>query len=223
MTKPRKRRVESRELLDELKAHLVARNYRPGDLIETEIQLARQFNVSRARIREATTTLGQLGVLESRTRRGTVVKTFDPVATGEHLGFHFTVGGLNPADSREARTVIELAILPLVVRRITPIQIEQLRETIRRMESASRADQVYQADRDFHLILLRACGNQTLQAFSEVILGIFAQQERTPDLDPQVRERSVAEHKELARLIEDSDVQGALAVLTQHLKRRAED
>jgi DNA-binding FadR family transcriptional regulator len=83
-------------------------------------------------MREVTTTLCQLGVLESRPRRGTILRSFDPILAGEHLGFHFTVAGLNPADSWEARQIIEEAILPLVVRRITPAILDEIRKAIQR-------------------------------------------------------------------------------------------
>lgn len=208
-----------RELLADLKHYLIEHGFKPGDRIDTEVQLAKRFAVSRARIREATTTLCQLGVLESRPRRGTIIKSFDPLATGEHLGFHFAVVGLPAADSREARLIIERAILPLAVRRITPAGLEELKTAIRRMEAATNDREVYNADRDFHLALLRACGNQTLQAFSQVILGIFEQQYTRHHIPPEVLERSLLEHKELARKIEEGDARGAVQVLNQHLRR----
>jgi GntR family transcriptional regulator, transcriptional repressor for pyruvate dehydrogenase complex len=209
---------DSRQLLDDLKKLLIEEGLRPGDRVYTETALARRFNVSRARIREATTTLCQLGVLESRPRRGTVVKSFDALATGEHLGFHFAVGGLPLADSREARLVIERSVLPLVIRRITPSQIEELRQTIRRMETAKSARDVFEADRDFHVCLLGACGNRTLQAFAQVIMGIFDQHAECSSLEPHTRERSITEHRELVERIEAEDLEGALETLTRHLK-----
>jgi GntR family transcriptional regulator, transcriptional repressor for pyruvate dehydrogenase complex len=211
---------DSRELLEDLKKLLVDERLKPGDRVATEVALAKRFQVSRARIREATTTLSQLGILESRPRRGTVIKSFDPVLTGEHIGFHFAVGGLPLADSREARIVIERAIMPLVVRRITPSGIGELKEATHRMETATTDKEVFDADRDFHVCLLKACGNQTLQAFSQVIMGIFDQQAQYLDLEPDTRERSIAEHRELIRKLEAEDADGALQVLTRHLRVR---
>jgi len=209
---------DSRVLLDELKNLLIHEGWKPGDRIDTEVELAKRFKVSRARIREATTALCQLGVLESRPRRGTIVKSFDPVLTGEHVGFHFAVGGLPLADSREARTVLEQAILPLVVRRITPSGIAELKETIRRMETAVSDKEIFDADRDFHLNLLKACGNQTLQAFSQVIMGLFDQQAKYSNVEAHTRERSIAEHRELVKRIEEEDTDGAIQILIRHLK-----
>jgi GntR family transcriptional regulator, transcriptional repressor for pyruvate dehydrogenase complex len=209
---------DSGQLLDRLKKLLVQEGLKPGDRVHTETALARRFQVSRARIREATTTLCQLGVLESRPRRGTFVKSFDPIVTGEHLGFHFAVGGLPHSDSREARLVIERSVLPLVVRRITPSQIDGLHETIQRMEAAISDQEVFDADRDFHILLLRACGNQTLQAFAQVIMGLFDQQAKYRSIEPQTRERAIAEHRELVGRIEAEDLDGAIEILTLHLR-----
>lgn len=44
-------------LLDALKNYLRENGYRSGEKIPTEMELAAHFNVSRSRIREATTTL----------------------------------------------------------------------------------------------------------------------------------------------------------------------
>ncbi|HXK60329.1 MAG TPA: FCD domain-containing protein [Acidobacteriota bacterium] len=213
---------DSRVLLSELKDFLIHKGFKPGDRLETEVELARRFKVSRARIREATNVLCQLGVLESRPRRGTIIKSFDPVVAGEHVGFQFAVGGLPLADSQEARIVVEQAIMPLVVRRITPSGVADLKATIQRMEAATSDKEVFDADRDFHLGLLKACGNQTLQAFSQVIVGLFDQLVKYSNVETQTRERSIAEHRELVRRIEEEDTEGAIKVLTRHLKFPAE-
>lgn len=61
----------SADLIDRLKQHFLARRYTPGDRIETEMELARRFRVSRSKIREATTALCQQGLLHRKPRAGT--------------------------------------------------------------------------------------------------------------------------------------------------------
>jgi len=206
------------ELLDAVRNHLIRSGYRAGDRIETEQQLAGRFRVSRSRMREVTTTLCQLGVLESRPRRGTILKSFDPVRAAEHVGFHFAVAGLNPADSWEARTVIEEAVLPLVVRRATPAALSEMRDAIRRMERrAQSVRQVYAADRDFHLLMLKSCGNRTLQAFAQVIINIFDRQYRGLRPSPELVTTSIEEHWSILKAVEEGDLRTARRILRRHL------
>ena len=110
-------------LLDALKNYLRENGYRSGEKIPTEMELAAHFNVSRSRIREATTTLCLQGILDKKARRGTVIRSMDPESAGSDLLFRFSLDNVDPADYLEARKVIERAVMPLTVRRITPVML----------------------------------------------------------------------------------------------------
>ena len=121
-------------LLDALKNYLRENGYRSGEKIPTEMELAAHFNVSRSRIREATTTLCLQGILDKKARRGTVIRSMDPESAGSDLLFRFSLDNVDPADYLEARKVIERAVMPLTVRRITPVMLRQLENLTEKME-----------------------------------------------------------------------------------------
>ena len=60
-----KRRNLSEVIANRIKDFIIANKLKPGDRLPTEAELAEQFGVSRVTVREATTALGFLGVLQS--------------------------------------------------------------------------------------------------------------------------------------------------------------
>jgi len=68
------RPAKSRAVIDALGFKIVSGKLVPGDLLPTEAELARSLGLSRPSLREGLKALAQKGLLEGRTRRGTVVR-----------------------------------------------------------------------------------------------------------------------------------------------------
>ena len=73
------------QIKDLLVARVTKGEWAPGDIIPSEIQLARELNVSQGTVRKAITELVENNVLVRRQGRGTFVATHD----GERALFHF--------------------------------------------------------------------------------------------------------------------------------------
>jgi Transcriptional regulators len=206
-------------LLEELKSYLLELGCRPGEKIPTEMELAAHFKVSRGKVREATTALCLQGMLDKKARRGTVIKSLDPDSAGSDLLFRFSLSDIDPADFKEARRVIERAIMPLSVRRITPVLLRELEVLVERMEDRSMTPEVADAaDRDFHLVLLKACGNRTLQTFGQVIQALFREQYRRQYRTPELLERAAAAHRRLLTALKNSDEAAAVELIANHIR-----
>lgn len=212
------------QLSETIRQHFLDQGYRPGDQIEPELTLADRFGVSRSKTREVLTTMCHQGILERKPRAGTVIRQLDPDQLGENLQFRFLLEGLEEADAFEARRVIESAILPLIIRRITPSQIASLDALIQEMESnldkGQRADE---ADRRFHLELLKCCGNRTLMIFSGVINGMFKPVRRDRYKRKELLSRAASEHRALLVAIKNEDLQRALKILEEHYSHFEEE
>ncbi len=207
------------ELSGRIRNHIIEHGYTPGTRIETEEELAELFNVSRYKIRSVLGTLVQQGVLTKSPRRGTYVNEFDPVAASRDLWFQYQLGSYNLNEFIEARIVVEQAIVPLVVRRITPSQISTLQEAIDRMiEKRDTPKLADSADQDFHIRLIQASGNELLSSFSNVITMLFHQEDyRSKYWNPETVERLAHEHQEILNAIIDGDEERALARHRDHL------
>ena len=205
-------------LRSQLQEYFVSSGLRAGDRIEPELRLAERFGVSRGKIRELLTGLCQQGVLTRAPRRGTVIKELNPQELGENLNFRFGLAGLDPADAWEARRVIETAIMPLSIRRITPAQISKMEECIERMAGSIENPEEYdKADKEFHLTLLEACRNQTLATFSGIISGLFATDLRPECWVADSMHRGCAEHRAILEAIRQDNSALAVDLLRTHL------
>ena len=206
-------------LLDALKNYLRENGYRSGEKIPTEMELAAHFNVSRSRIREATTTLCLQGILDKKARRGTVIRSMDPESAGSDLLFRFSLDNVDPADYLEARKVIERAVMPLTVRRITPVMLRQLENLTEKMEDPGTSpEEADLADRDFHLLLLKACGNRTLQVFGRVLQALFREEFRRQYRLPGLVRAAAAEHRKLVTALKNSDEAEAVELIANHIR-----
>ena len=210
------------ELSERIRTHILDNGYTTGTKIETEEELAQLFSVSRYKIRTVLGALVQQGVLTKSPRRGTYVNEFNPLAAGENLLFQYRVGEFDLNEFIEARIVIEQAIIPLVIRRITPAQITKLNAAINQMiEKKHTPKQADAADREFHLRLIRAAGNELLASFSSVVTLLFHREEyRSKYWDPETVERLAHEHRRILDAIADGDEKLALQRHGEHLNMR---
>lgn len=207
------------ELSKRIRAHIIDNGYTPGTRIETEEELAAIFNVSRYKIRTILGALVQQGVLTKSPRRGTYVNEFDPVAASKDLWFQYQIGSYDLNEFIEARIVVEQAVIPLVVRRVTPARISRLQETIDRMIAQKHTPkQADAADQDFHINLIQSSGNELLSSFSSVVTLLFHHEAyRRKYWKPETLERLAREHQLILNAIIDGNEELALERHREHL------
>lgn len=148
---------------------------KPGDKVPTEIELSEKFGVSRNTTREAIKILVAMGVLEIRRPEGTFVRTgfseslVDPMVYGIIL---------NKGDSydnlMELREMMEVGIMHLVIEKASDEEIESLREPLKVLEEACRAEKpdleaVFEADNAFHEALNELGGNPIVTKLSQIV------------------------------------------------------
>ena len=137
--------------------------YSPGPKLPHQRDLALNFGVSAAVIREALARLKGAGLVRAKSGQGTFV-TNQPLKA-----MRFPTWVRDPASSAElseaieARDVIEHATAMRAAQRRTPKDVEHLREIIVRMADASEDALAFIAcDIEFHLTVASASGNQIL-------------------------------------------------------------
>jgi DNA-binding FadR family transcriptional regulator len=155
----------------QLGIEILSGKFRPGDVIEGEIERSEALGVSRTAYREAIRILVAKGLLESRPKAGTHVtpraswNLLDP----QVLAWAFS-GEPNAnfiGDLFELRGIIEPAAAALAAARRTAEQLELMRAALdgmRRLTLASDAGQA--ADQDFHRVILQAAHNDALASLS---------------------------------------------------------
>jgi GntR family transcriptional regulator, galactonate operon transcriptional repressor len=197
-TKRRARKADS--VLHVLGQRIASGDFGPGDALPTELELGKRFGVSRASLREGLKALGNKGMVESRTRRGTTVL---PRSSWDLLDpdvLHWLAGA--PLDPEfmiallEVRAIVEPAAARLAAQRATPAQLQEIERAYRGM-AASLPHDVETCNRhdvELHERIIAASGNVLLgrlvAAFRTVLLSAF----RISASKREGYENSLAEH-----------------------------
>lgn len=211
------------DLFENLRQYLVAQTER-GERIDSEADLAKRFQVSRYQIRKVLATLSQMGLLERAPKKGSKMRKPDTEEMSEQIQFQFELAGFDPGEFTEARVIIECALIPLAIRRVTPSMLSRLENALSLIEQ--HADNPLEADRhdrDFHLLLLKACGNRVLEVFSGVLITYFektashiASKSKDYFLDTVYKERAILS------AMKQGNAELAVDLLKKHLIEKTE-
>lgn len=181
----------------------------------SERQLAEQFQVSRATIREALRHLIALGYVETRRGLGTYVH---PARTS------FPESEMNPEMLMEARLAIEPYLVQLCTLRATSAEIERLGAILDKVESDKSNFETY--DNEFHYAIAMAGKNSILIKTAE---GIY--RARSGNLWGTLKARSLTEehieiyqkqHRNILNAIMERHAELAESELRHHLQTTCE-
>jgi GntR family transcriptional repressor for pyruvate dehydrogenase complex len=209
--------VPDTDLHARFRTYLLDGEFTPGDGIDGEIALADRFGVSRGAIREVIMHYCHLGLLERVRNRGTTVRAVPTDGLGADLALCFGLAGFTFEEMKEARRLIEDAVVALVARRLTPADRERLHALIAAMEAEHDFDRANQLDRDFHLALVTACGNPCLGMFAGVIQSLFRRRHRQRYRSRAAVAASVAGHRAILAALEQGDADTARRLLDDHI------
>jgi GntR family galactonate operon transcriptional repressor len=185
----------------------------PGEILPEQGELSRMLGVSRTVVREATKVLAAKGLVESRSKRGTVIlprsewRLLDP----EVLGW-LTEAGLDPEFLRsmfEVRKIIEPAAVRLAAERATPDELDAIRSTFDAMARAEDEATYLEADIAYHAMLVAATHNdhlvQLVAAFGPALQAGLRAATRHGWEWPDFLEYSIGPHREVLDAVMDHD------------------
>ena len=157
------RPVDEETLFRDIHKHIL-RQAKSGGRIDTEAEIAERFNVTRYKVRKALSVLSQMGIVDRAPKRGMTVNALGPKNLSSQIQVQMDIANFDIREFIEARLLIEVNIIPLCVRRMTPALLGRLDNAICRIEAnAGNTQEADRWDREFHLILLESCGNRVLQ------------------------------------------------------------
>ncbi|OGV56536.1 MAG: hypothetical protein A2X49_06570 [Lentisphaerae bacterium GWF2_52_8] len=210
--------MSKEQLLSNFRNYLLERGLGPRDKLDGEIELARLFEVSRGDIREVIMHLCHLGVLERVKNRGTFIKDVPHAKLEEEIAFCFQLSGFSFDDLKEARICLETALVPMLIKRITPELIQSLHGNISAMKELAGESELADAlDRDFHLLLFSCCGNRALKMFSNVIYLLFQKRYRKRFMTLEWVMRAAKGHAAILDAIAAKDTTLATRLIQEHI------
>jgi DNA-binding FadR family transcriptional regulator len=205
-------------IIEQLKSLIRAGEYRPGDRLPTERDLAQRLGVSRAPVREALVALELADIVEGRVGEGWFVRRTVEGALDNSVRDH------PPSDILEARLLVECAVIEQATRNLDDDDLSALRRTVDEFrDEIDRGRYDGQADRAFHLTLARASGNSV---FAELISSLWDLQNeqffnRLEVVSGHQRERLdryLAEHRAMLNALAARDIACARAAMREHLE-----
>ncbi|KAK49334.1 GntR family transcriptional regulator [Caballeronia jiangsuensis] len=193
----------------------------PRARLPSERTLAERFGVSRTQVREAIIALEVQGVVEVRVGSGIYV-----AEAPEARSVTFRMPrGLGPIETLRARAVIESGIAALAAIERKDADLDRLFAALRAMRENMHDKAANEAaDRDFHLAIARATGNEVLHS---VVTAIWDNSRADPLWKkieehfhtPALREASQDDHQRIFSAIMARDASAARGAMQAHLAR----
>jgi GntR family transcriptional repressor for pyruvate dehydrogenase complex len=196
--------------------------YTAGDRLPPERELAEQLQVSRPTLREALRVLEMTGIVESRHGGGTFVQDMFSMGVVSPLALVLEATGDIVGDLWEARIIFEPAIAARAALRATPDAIDQMEKLVNSLDVSIRnaePDEItIQNDRDFHIALARASGNQVAVRVLMLINELLMDGRRHFITSRGRRMKAYDAHQLIVQTIRERNPAGARAAMLRHLE-----
>ena len=208
---------------DQIKAAILSGALSPGDRLPGEIELARQFEVSRTTVREALRSLSTQDLITKTPGAGggSFVRSIDHSslrrALGDSVHALLALGGIEFEELAIVRQHLEVPAVRLAAVNRTDDDLQELRDVVELQRSISVDDpRVPALDEQFHGAIARASGNRVLASFVSA-LHLETEPVHYLDLSPEVGRTTVRQHQRIVRAIADQDPDAGEQAIVEHL------
>jgi len=209
-----------RQIADALEERIASGEFKPGDRLPTERELAAFYSVSRTCVREALLVL-EISKLVS-IRVGSGVYVLAPAAP-EAPAAAGNTDEPSPTEILEARLMFEPEICAAAAGNAGPDHIARISASLALMrEEHRKAAETERGDRDFHLSIAQACGNPIAQEFLrgvwESMSGPLWQGLQKHIRSPILRLKWIEDHEAILAAIEAHDRRQARIAMRRHIE-----
>ena len=198
--------------------------FRAGDNLPPERELAQLIGVSRATVRAGLRTLATVGVVETRRGAGTFVSDGPPLLDVNPLSLFSALHGIPQAELFEARRVIEIDLAGLAAERALGAELAVISEEL--MEMFASIDDVHQFlvhDIRFHRAVAAAARNPLLAAIMEMVADLFYDHRKTTVDQWQRAPEAAEQHRRIYQAIKGRNVAKARLEMGEHLRWAQQD
>lgn len=220
--KPIKTKKIYEEIVEQIRVLVTSGHLQPGDRLPSERDLAEQFNVSRASVREALSALEMMGLLEIRSGEGTFIKKIDVDSVVSPLTWVLSMEKDTILELLEVRKMIEGQAVALASRRAKPEDLLELEEALKAMYEDLQTGQLGEdADHRFHYAIAKASQNKILLRLMNAISDTMHQTLKASRIrlyeGKGMPERLYQEHSLVYEAILNHDVELASRRMIDHL------
>jgi GntR family transcriptional regulator, transcriptional repressor for pyruvate dehydrogenase complex len=220
LLRPMSRQSLAARVAQTIKRYILTENLQAGDPLPSERQLAGSLVVSRTVLREALGILVGEGLITKEAGRGIFVLPYDREHVGASFALQLDVEQPAVDELIELRRAVEVGALGLAVQRITPAEIERLRDLVAQMQAKLAAgENIATEDVELHQALLDATRNPLLMQLRPLVEEVMRLTVER-NLHALVEERDERAVDIMARLVEavaGGDVWEARRLMEEHL------
>lgn len=207
---------------DRVLSYLSEHDFKLGDKLPSEHELAVSLGVTRSVVREALSRLKMLGIVESRTRRGMVLKEPSIFGGMKRAIRPNLMSEKSLVNLLGFRVALEVGITGYIFENITPADIKDLEESVY-MEIAL-GDNIYAniSEHRFHSKLYEITRNSTISQFQEIIYPVMEfvksnLKTYVSEINSSLQERGeLVTHQDLLRYLKAGDENGYRKAIDQH-------
>lgn len=218
MTHPHRQKRLYEEVTVQLHALVQNGDFKPGDRLPPERQLAMTFKVSRNCVREAIKSLEQQGMVESRPGAGTFIARTSQANLTLALGEMLTRERYRLAEIFELRLLLEPQIARLAAERITAdglagleLLFDQYRQELQATGNVSQLDQ------KFHEAIAAATGNGAVTMLMEKMQDLLQESRDEALQSPARNHDALADHRCILDALRDGDPDRTREAMEAHL------
>lgn len=156
-----------------LREYLKTKALRPGDPLPKEQEIADALGVSRNVVREALSRLRMLGMIDSKKKRGMILREPDILGSLERVLDPLMMSRDTMQDLFELRLVLEMGIADLIYPRMKRQDLDELQSIVD--HEINKIQKPFRVEHEvaFHGKLYRMTGNDTFIRFQNMLLPIF--------------------------------------------------
>ncbi|TKB09704.1 FadR/GntR family transcriptional regulator [Desulforhopalus sp. IMCC35007] len=215
-TAPRKRISDT--IKSDLKQAVLDGVYKPGDKLAPEVEIAKQYGVSKVSAREALRELESEGLIVKK--RGIFGGSFiaEPGADQmvDVVSNAFLFGGVTVTDLAEFRQLLEPGLARLAARRRTENDLAIMEEYIKAIHlSIEKGDPDQTRAIGFHKLIADACHNSFISGLMGALVHVFQKVlDKEPDLE--TARKDVRFNELFYQHIKSRDGEKAEAVMKEH-------
>ena len=207
------------DVANRITERICTEQWRAGERLPPETELAKEFDVSRSTVREAIRSLQMSGLLRSRAGSGTFVASNAPAILqtrelaaimGEREHLH---------DLVQARYILEPQMAALAAKEAAGEEKLHLRFLVDRMAEQKDRFSLMTAGHAFHMELARMSHNAVLEGFYQSAAGQLRSMRVLESLTEEIYRQGVDEHRAIAEAVAEGDSDKAKALMKEHLKK----
>jgi DNA-binding FadR family transcriptional regulator len=197
------------------------KGYNIGDVFPKESEFAEILGVSRVVIREALSRLRMMGFIETKRKRGTVLRAPDMFYGVKTIVNSGKLDLETLKDLFEVRIMLEIGMADFIFLRKTEESISELEGIVENEEATDVNDleQLANLDIQFHSTLYKMSGNKSLRTFQNLLNTLFTTYSRSKNW----RKRQIISHATLIGILKKGTTDAFRTAMRLHLNTRFED